>query len=257
MTYCIGVQLDSGLIFLSDSRTSAGVDQVNIFRKVNTFVREGDRVLVLLSAGNLAITQALVSVLQERMSTQGAVSLLTVQNGFEAARHVGDCLREIYHHDAKALRDFAIDFNASFILGGQIGQEVPRLFNIYAAGNFIEASRETPYFQIGEAKYGKPIIDRVVHPGISLEDAAKCALISMDSTIRSNLSVGLPLDLIVVKRDSLCVDQHVVIDQEDIYFRKLSQRWGESLRQAFLNLPDPAWKDQGLSLVQQQMSQQQ
>lgn len=242
MTYCVGMLLDTGLVFLSDSRTNAGVDHINSFRKMTVFERPGDRVLVLMGAGNLAITQTVVNILKERLADAAAGhNLYTVANLFEAARLVGDCLREVFERDAAALKEFSIEFNAAFILGGQIAGEVPRLFNIYAAGNFIEATAETPYFQIGEAKYGKPIIDRVVTTATPLDQAAKCALISMDSTIRSNLSVGLPLDLLVMDRDALKVRSHVTIDNGNDYFRMISQRWGESLRQAFSELPVPDW----------------
>ncbi len=242
MTYCVAMRLDAGLVFLSDSRTNAGVDHINTFRKMKIFEVPGERVLVLMSAGNLAITQFLVNVLKERISsTDSSHHLLAAPNMFEAARCVGDALREVYKRDAAALKEFGIDFNASIILGGQIRGEAPRLFSIYAAGNFIEASPETPYFQIGESKYGKPILDRVINAGTSLDEAAKCALISMDSTIRSNLSVGLPLDLLYVRRDALQVDKHVVIDAKNEYFATIRGMWGESLRHAFAELPDPSW----------------
>jgi putative proteasome-type protease len=159
----------------------------------------------------------------------------------EATRHVGDALREIHRRDAAALKEHNIEFNVSMIFGGQIGAEPPRLFCIYAAGNYIEATADTPYFQIGESKYGKPIIDRVVSRSTSLAQAAKCALISMDSTIRSNLSVGLPLDLVTVQRDALRVHSHVNIDEQHSYFRMVRTRWSESLRHAFHELPDPDW----------------
>lgn len=240
MTYCVGMLLDAGLVCLSDSRTNAGVDHINTFRKMNLFERQGERVLVLMSAGNLALTQTLVSLLRERLATDGP-NLYTVTNMFEAARHVGDCLREVHARDAEALKEFGIEFNASLILGGQILGEEPRLFQIYAAGNFIEATRDTPYFQIGEAKYGKPIIDRVIRPETTLDEAAKCALISMDSTIRSNLSVGLPLDLLVLRTGALKVCSHTRIDAENAYFEMIRTRWGESLREAFHALPSPDW----------------
>lgn len=240
MTYCVGMLLDAGLVCLSDSRTNAGVDHINTFRKMNLFERPGERVLVLMSAGNLALTQTLVSLLRERLATDGP-NLYTVTNMFEAARHVGDCLREVHARDAEALKEFGIEFNASLILGGQILGEEPRLFQIYAAGNFIEATRDTPYFQIGEAKYGKPIIDRVIRPETTLDEAAKCALISMDSTIRSNLSVGLPLDLLVLRTGALKVCSHTRIDAENAYFEMIRTRWGKSLREAFHALPSPDW----------------
>jgi len=246
MTYCVGMLLDTGLVFLSDSRTNAGVDQISSFRKVTVFEKPGDRVMVLLSSGNLAISQALVNVLQEQMAGfvpgQGQPpNLNTAVNMFEAARCVGDALREVHKRDAAALEEHHIEFNASFIFGGQIGGELPRLFHVYAAGNFIEATFDTPYFQIGESKYGKPIIDRVVTRSTSLAEAAKCALISMDSTIRSNLSVGAPLDLVCIRRDALKVMSHISMDAEHDYFRMIRKRWSESLRHAFHELPDPEW----------------
>jgi putative proteasome-type protease len=233
--------LDAGMVFLADSRTNAGVDQISTFRKITVFEKPGDRVMVLMSAGNLAISQALVNGLRERIQQAEADSLHTVPNMFEAARHVGDVLREIHRRDGEALKDHAIEFIASLVFGGQIGTESPRLFSIYAAGNFIEASADTPYFQIGEAKYGKPILDRVVTRSTSLAQAAKCALISMDSTIRSNLSVGLPLDLLSIHRDGLRVHSHVNITEDHEYFRMVRTRWSESLRHAFHELPDPQW----------------
>lgn len=241
MTYCVGMLLDAGLVCLADSRTNAGVDHINSFRKLNLFQREGERVMVLMTAGNLAITQSLVSMLNERLVSTEGTSLWSVPNLFEAARHVGDMIREVYHRDAESLKAFGIDFNASLILAGQIRGERPRLFNIYAAGNFIEATPETPYFQIGESKYGKPILDRVVTRRTSLHDAAKCALISMDSTIRSNLSVGLPLDLAIVRADAYRVARHVSITADDPYFSIVRSEWGEALRHAFDEMPNPDW----------------
>ncbi len=242
MTYCVAMCLDAGLVFLSDSRTKARVDHINSFRKLHAFERQGERVMVLMTAGNLSISQSVVNLLREKLAAKKGVNLDRVKNMFEAARHVGDCLREIYARDAAALNAFVIDFNASLILGGQIKGEPPRVFMIYAAGNFIEATPETPYFQIGESKYGKPIIDRVVTRSTGLDEAAKCALISMDSTIRSNLSVGLPLDLLIYERDALKIGHHHVIDQDNAYFKHLHAQWGQSLRQAFAALPDPDWR---------------
>ena len=241
MTYCVGILLDAGLVFLGDSRTNAGVDQISTFRKVSIFEKPGDRVMVLMTAGNLAISQSLVNMLREKTLEPEGESLFNVQNMFEAARHVGSVLREVHRHDADALKDHNIEFNASLILGGQIAGEAPRLFCIYAAGNFIEATADTPYFQIGESKYGKPIIDRVVTRSTSLAQAAKCALISMDSTIRSNLSVGLPLDLLSIHRDALRVQNHLSINEDNDYFKMIRTRWSESLRHAFHELPDPEW----------------
>lgn len=240
MTYCVAMRLDAGLVFLSDSRTNAGVDHINTFRKMHVFAKDGERVLVLMTSGNLSISQSVVNTLREKLKGRGT-NLNKVKNMFEAAKHVGDCLREIHERDAEALEKFGVDFASSIILGGQIKGEEMRVFSIYAAGNFIEATRETPYFQIGESKYGKPIIDRVVTPKTSLDEAAKCALISMDSTIRSNLSVDLPLDLLIYERDALKVRQHVKITRDTAYYGQIRKQWGEHLRQGFAALPDPDW----------------
>ncbi len=235
--------LDSGLVFLADSRTSAGVDQINTFRKTTVFERPGDRVIVMLSAGNLAISQGVLNLLAEKLATHDAhtMSLHNCPNMFEAARCVGEALREMHTRDGDALKSQGVDFNATFIVGGQITGEPPRLFQVYAAGNFIEATPDTTYFQIGESKYGKPIIDRVTRRSMALSEAAKCALISMDSTIRSNLTVGLPLDLVIVRRDEYRVSSHVDIDADNRYFQMIRGAWGDALREAFSELPNPDW----------------
>lgn len=240
MTYCVGLLMDAGMVFLSDTRTNAGVDQINTFRKMSVFERPGERVLVLLAAGNLAITQAVVSLLYERQAKEGE-SLLNVADLFEAARHVGDCVREVHRRDAESLQAFGIEFNANFILGGQIASEAPRLFNIYAAGNFVEASPDTPYFQIGESKYGKPILDRIFSWESPLQEAARCALISMDSTLKSNLSVGMPLDLLCYTRDSFDAGRRLRIDADDPYFKLLHETWSERIKEAFAELPLLEW----------------
>ncbi len=242
MTYCVAMLLDTGMVFLSDSRTSAGVDQISTFRKTTVFQKPGERVMVLQSAGNLAITQAVISVLRERIEApEGGPNLFNCPNMFEAAQCIGATLREAHQRDAQPLKQFAVEFNASFILGGQIRGEVPRLFSIYPAGNFIEATAETSYFQIGESKYGKPIIDRVIRRSSSLNEATKAGLVSMDSTIRSNLSVGLPLDLVIVKRDRHEVARHISIDEDNAYFASIRSRWSEALREVFTHLPEPDW----------------
>jgi putative proteasome-type protease len=233
--------VDAGLVFLADSRTNAGVDQISTFRKVTLFEKPGERIMVMMSSGNLAISQALTNILREQIDDAASGNLMEAPNMFEAALQVGEGLREVYRRDADALKEHNIEFNASLIFGGQIGTEAPRLFCVYAAGNFIEATADTPYFQIGESKYGKPIIDRVVSRSTSLAQAAKCALISMDSTIRSNLSVGLPLDLLSVHRDALRVHTHISIDETHSYFQMIRTGWSESLRHAFHALPDPEW----------------
>ena len=180
MTYCVAMSLDAGMIFASDSRTNAGVDQIARFSKMKVFAKDGDRVIVTLSSGN-------------------------------------------------------------FLIGGQIRGEQHRLFNVYGEGNFIEASPDTCYFQIGESKYGKPVIDRVVTRSTSLLDATKCTVVSFDSTMRSNISVGLPIDLIVYEADSLTIKLHKRIEESDVYFQMVHREWGEGLRRVFQQLPDPDW----------------
>ena len=240
MTYCIAALLDTGLVFLSDSRTNAGIDRISTFRKMHVFEKPGERALVLMTSGNLAISQSTLKLLQDQISdADGQPNLYNVSNQFDAAALVGEALREVHRRDATALREHGIEFNASFILGGQIVGEPPRLFSIYAAGNFIEATLDTPYFQIGESKYGRPIIDRVITRSSSLAEAVKCALISMDSTIRSNLSVGPPLDLACIRRDALKILLHRSITAEDEYFRMIRSGWSDSLRHAFHALPNP------------------
>ena len=242
MTYCVGMLLDAGLVMLSDSRTNAGVDNISSFRKVAIFERPGERVIVLMTAGNLSVSQSVVGLLREALAVpEGAPNLYNAANMFEVARRVGDAVRSVHTRDAASLEAFKIEFNAMCIVGGQIAGEPPRLFNVYPAGNFIEATPETPYFQIGEFKYGKPIIDRVVGRHTSLQEAAKCSLVSMDSTMRSNLSVGMPLDLVIVRTDEYAVGSHRIIDGEDAYFRIIRRDWGEALKHAFMELPDPDW----------------
>jgi putative proteasome-type protease len=241
MTYCVGLLVDTGLVMLSDSRTNAGVDQINTFRKMATFQHAQDRVLVLLSAGNLGITQAVVNLLETPDDPNQPTRFLSAANMFAAARVVGDALRSIHERDGEDLKEHGYEFNGTFILGGQIKGEEPRLFHIYSAGNFIESSIDTPYFQIGESKYGKPIIDRVITRSSSLAQAAKCALVSMDSTIRSNLSVGPPLDLAIIKRDEFKLATHISIDMDNDYFRMLRERWGFALQEVFSELPNPNW----------------
>jgi putative proteasome-type protease len=242
MTYCVGLLVDTGLVMLSDSRTNAGVDQINTFRKMATFQLANERALVLLSAGNLAITQAVVNLLQETPDPDQPMRIMRASNMFNAARVVGEALREIHERDADDLKEHGHEFNGTFILGGQIMGEEPRLFHIYSAGNFIESSIDTPYFQIGESKYGKPIIDRVITRSSSLAQAAKCALVSMDSTIRSNLSVGPPLDLAIIRRDEFKLATHISIDTDDSYFTMLRTRWGFALQEVFSELPNPEWQ---------------
>jgi putative proteasome-type protease len=242
MTYCVAMRVDEGLVFLSDTRTNAGVDHVSAARKMTVFEQPGERVLVLLAAGNLALTQAVMQLLSEPAPAD-KTTLYNVATMAEAARLVGDAVREVHRRDAATLAEFGVDFNCSFILGGQIHGGNMRLFMIYSAGNFVEASLVSPYFQIGESKYGKPIIDRVVTPATPLDEVAKCALVSMDSTLRSNLSVGLPLDLLVYEKDSLRVTRFCTVDHDNQYFQMIHRTWGERLRQIFGEIPNPTWAD--------------
>lgn len=241
MTYCVGLLLDGGLVLASDTRTNAGVDHVATFPKMSFFSRADERVLVTLTSGNLAISQAVVSRLNKDISEGVEPNLLSVSNMFDAARVVGEALRAVHQEDAEHLKKHQADFSQSIILAGQIKGESPRLFSIYAAGNFIEAVTETPYFQIGETKYGKPILDRVIGSHSSLAEAAKCVLVSFDSTIRSNLSVGLPVDLFMYRTDSYSTDCSKRITDQDPYFSHLRKSWSEGLRRVFAEIPDPDW----------------
>ena len=234
MTYCVGLRLDRGLVFMSDTRTNAGVDSIATFRKMRKWVVPGERVLVLLAAGNLATTQAVVSLIDERTKApeDRAPSMLQAPSMYQTARMVGDTIREVVASSTPAGQK-ADAFSATFILGGQIKGTEPRLFMIYPEGNFIEATDDTPFLQIGEHKYGKPILDRVVRPSTSLEDGQKAVLLSMDSTLRSNLSVGMPLDLALVRRDECRVGQRRRIEAGDDDFRRMSEAWSEALRDSF------------------------
>jgi putative proteasome-type protease len=241
MTYCVGLLLDTGLVMASDSRTNAGVDHVATFPKMNVFSKPGERMLVILTSGNLAISQAVIGRLQKAINEQTEPNLYSVNSMFDAARVVGDALRAVHHEDAEHLRKHQADFTQAILLGGQIKGENPRLFNIYAAGNFIEACAETPYFQIGETKYGKPILDRVIGSRSDLNEAAKCTLISFDSTIRSNLSVGMPIDLLVYKSGTFSNDSQQRITDSDPYFNMLRKSWAEGLKRVFAEIPNPDW----------------
>ena len=238
MTYCVGILLKDGMVFASDSRTNAGVDNFATFCKMTVFERHDDRVLVMLSSGNLAGTQAVVSLLRQRGGTEGP-SVWTARTLFDVATLVSDAMRDVDRRDGPYLSESG-GFNASFIVGGQIAGEPMRLFRIYAEGNFIEAAFDsTPYFQTGEAKYGKPIIDRVITPTTPLADAAKCVLVSFDSTMRSNLSVGMPIDLLCYERDSLRVRMRRRFDAGDPYIATLSNQWSAGVRDVFSRLPEP------------------
>jgi len=230
------------MILASDSRTHAGVDNFAKFCKMTVFERRGDRVIVLLSSGNLAGTQAVIGLLNRRCAGgDDASNLWGARTMFDVSMLVSDAMRDIDKRDGQYLQENDVGFNASFIVGGQISGEPMRLFRIYCEGNFIEAGADTPYLQTGETKYGKPIIERVITTSTSLADATKCVLVSFDSTMRSNLSVGMPVDLICYERDSLEVQMRRRFDEGDAYFTALSDEWREGSRQVFRRLPGLRW----------------
>ena len=241
MTYAVGFLLQEGLVFASDSRTNAGVDQVSVARKMTVFEKPDERFMVLLAAGNLAITQSVVRLLNEDLNSDGPRDLFAAPTMFAAARMVGASLRNVYEVDGDALREQGLEFNAAFVFGGQIKGGEARLYNIYSAGNFIEASPEAPYLQIGENKYGKPIIDRTITFESSLKQAIKCAILSFDSTMRSNISVGPPIDILTYQRDSLKSGLRMQLAEGDAYLYLIRDYWGGALRHAFEDMPDPDW----------------
>ncbi|MCU0839588.1 MAG: proteasome-type protease [Rhodospirillales bacterium] len=242
MTYCLGVRVDAGLVFASDTRTNAGVDSVATFQKMWVFDEPGERVITVLTAGNLAVTQEVVSILERGLGSDDAErSLMHVDSMFYAARIVGSVLRSVFDRDGTYFKAHGTEFNASLIVGGQIVGEAPRLFLIYPAGNFIEAGTETPYFQLGETKYGKPILERVLTPQVGLLEVAKCALVSFDSTIKANISVAPPIDLMIYEADSFRVGCRRRISDDDPYFTQLRRAWAEGLRRVFNEVPAPPW----------------
>jgi putative proteasome-type protease len=242
MTYCVGLRLDSGVLFASDSRTNAGVDHIATFCKMKVFEHANERVLVVLSAGNLSVTQSAINLLeQHRHADQARPTIWSVSSMYDVACLAGDALREVQRRDGPHLTQGNIDASASFLIGGQIKGEDPRLFNIYPQGNFIEAGSDTLYFQLGEGKYGKPVLDRVITTATHPMDAIKCVLVSFDSTIRSNISVGLPIDLLWYPRDSLRVGMKKRIVEGDPYFSMLRHAWGAGLRRVFVDLANPDW----------------
>ena len=241
MTYCVGVLLADGLVVASDSRTHAGVDNFATFCKMTVFERVDDRVIVLLSSGNLAGTQAVISILKQRGEVAGTPNIWNARTMFDVAGLVADAMRDTERRDGKRGEESASIFNASFIIGGQLKGEPMRLFRTFAEGNFIEASTDTPFFQTGETKYGKSIIDRVITPSTSLADASKCVLLSFDATMRSNLSVGMPIDLACYERNSLRLDKRRRLEPADGYFAELSRQWGDGVREVFKRLPELPW----------------
>jgi len=240
MTYCVGLKLVQGLVFMSDTRTNAGVDNISVFQKMFVWEEPGERSLTLMTAGNLATTQAVVSLLNERSlpaEERGAPSLLEAPSMFQAAKLVGETLREVIQTQTGEDGLEGEAFSATLILGGQIKGAPPRLFMIYAEGNFVEAGADTPFFQIGETKYGKPILVRAYDPAMQFEDAVKLLMLSFDSTIKANLSVGLPLDMHLYEADSLQTGIRRRIEPGDTYFETLSSGWGEALKDAVQSMP--------------------
>jgi putative proteasome-type protease len=239
MTYCVGIKLNKGLAFMSDTRTNAGVDNISTFRKMYTWNRPGERVIVLMAAGNLATTQAVISLLDERTKApeERQQTLLGTPSMFQTARLIGETVKEVILGSSPAGQRADAAFNATFILGGQIKGSEPRLFLIYPEGNFIESSGDTPFFQIGEHKYGKPILVRAYDPAMSFAEATKLLMVSFDSTLKSNLSVGLPLDLQFYERDNFNLGFQKRIERDDPYYRTISDGWSDALRNAFASLP--------------------
>lgn len=242
MTYCVGLLLDQGLVMAADTRTNAGIDNLGRFKKLHTWSKPGERVFILMTAGNLAVTQAVVSILSEGTAAGkrkgGPPNLFNATTMFQAARVLGRAIREVKKIDGEAMSASGESFSSSYIFGGQIGKEQPRLFQVYGAGNFIEATPDTPFFQIGEHKYGKPILDRVAQAEMRLGQGAKMLLLSFDSTVRSNLSVGLPIDMLTYERDTLRIEHQMRIAADDPYFRKLSSDWSAALRTAFTKIDE-------------------
>lgn len=240
MTYCAALKMDERLIFMSDTRTNAGVDNISKFRKMFTWSVPGERVITLMTAGNLATTQAVVSLLDERSKApeERDPTLLQVPTLFQVARLIGETLAEVVSSHAEEGQKAEASFGATLIMGGQIAGMEPRLFMIYAEGNFVEAGEETPFFQIGETKYGRPIILRAFDPAMSVEQALRLLCVSFDSTLRANLSVGMPLDVHVYEGDSLVEGPQFRIDENNEAFRGISQGWSEALKDALEGLPE-------------------
>ena len=244
MTYCVGLLLDDGLVMLADTRTNAGFDNISCFSKLQKFHVPGDRLMVAMSAGNLAVTQAVLNMVQDGLpdpETGKVETIFTVSTMVAAAALVAEAVRRVYRTHGEAMKQQDVSFDCSILLGGQIAGRTLRLFHVYAAGNYIEATSDTPYLQIGEHKYGKPILDRAVTSRTSLVEGVKLALVSMDSTLRSNLSVGMPLDLLVYRNDSIDgVVEHRMLEG-DAYFATIRRRWSEALADAAHRIPPPDW----------------
>ena len=248
MTYCCGILVRDGLVMIADTRTNAGLDNVSTFRKLHIFDQPGDRVMAVASAGNLAISQSVLSTLSEGFEnpkTGERETLLNAPTMFQAAQRIGRAIRHVNATEGEALEAEEIKFNVSFLFGGQIKGGKMRMFMIYPAGNFIECTTDTPYLQIGEHKYGKPVLDRAVHYEVELYEALKTSLISMESTMRSNIGVGMPIDVLVARTDTCEADLNHRIEAGEPYFHDLRSRWSAALRQAHHNIPRPPYKKEG------------
>jgi putative proteasome-type protease len=246
MTYCCGVLVRDGLVMIADTRTNAGLDNISTFRKLHIFSRPGERIMAIASAGNLAVTQSVLSTLSEGFpnpETGETETLLNAPTMFQAAQRIGKVIRHIHMTEGKALQAEDVSFDVSFLFGGQIKGGRMQLFMVYSAGNFIECTTDTPYLQIGEHKYGKPVLDRAISYDVDLYDALKIALISMDSTMRSNLGVGMPIDVLVVKPDVCDADLNHRIEAGEPYFHDLRSRWSSALRAAHQGIPRPPYKN--------------
>jgi putative proteasome-type protease len=244
MTYCAGILVEEGLVVIADTRTNAGLDNVSTFRKLHIFAKPGERVLALATAGNLSVSQSVVSLLREGIESPDTKELETIDDAptlFRAAQLIGRAIRQVRATEEQALEDAGLSFDVSFLFGGQIAGGPMRLYMIYAAGNFIACGQDAPFLQIGEHKYGKPILDRAVTYRSDLYDALKIALISMDSTMRSNLGVGLPIDIAVIRRDALEAELVHRIEAAEPYFHDLRERWSAALRAAHMNIPRPPY----------------
>jgi len=244
MTYCCGILVRDGLVMIGDTRTNAGLDNISTFRKLHVFEEPGKYVMALATAGNLSLSQTTLSILNEGMENPESGERETLTNSptiFQAAHRIGKAFRSVHDMDGNALEQADVKFDVSFLLGGQVKGDRLRLFMIYSAGNFIECTTDTPYLQIGEHKYGKPMLDRAIKYDTDLNDALKVGLISMDSTMRSNLAVGLPIDLAIIRRDALQTDLQYRIEPGEPYFTDLRERWSSALRAAHMAIPRPPY----------------
>jgi putative proteasome-type protease len=244
MTYCCGILVRDGLVMIADTRTNAGLDNVSIFRKLHLFTTPGERIMALASAGNLSLTQSVISMLTEGIEnpeTGERETLVNSRTMFQAAQRIGHAVRTLYRIEGDALEASEVKFDLSFLFGGQIKDGPMRLFMIYSAGNFIQCTTDTPYLQIGEHKYGKPVLDRAIKYDTDLYDALKLGLISVDSTMRSNLSVGMPLDIMVARRDACAAEVDYRIEPGEAYFDNLRESWSSALRAAHQNIPRPPY----------------